>query len=354
MKKEHNVDFYALCSNAAQNTLKQVEIAFKSFFALLKLKQKGQYTADVHLPKYLKKDGYYQVTLNCTNLNRQKRKEGILQIPNTNIEFGSFHATDAQQIRFIPKSNYISVEIIYNRQEHELKQDNHRYMSIDLGVNNLCTVTSNVCNAFIIDGKRVKSINHHYNKYKAKLQSKLSDNQYTSHKIQNITRKRNFRIDTIFHNISKYIVNQAVNNNINTIIIGLNKGWKQETNIGKKNNQNFTQIPHSKLIHQINYKAKLMGINVVTVDESYTSKASYLDNDFIPDYNPENENIYKFSGKRVYRGLYKSSTGQYINADINGSLNIMRKYLTKCNCDSCLSTVADIGLVVRPVRIKLV
>ena len=153
------------------------------------------------------------------------------------------------------------------------------------------------------------------------------------------------------HCVSKYIVNQAVENQINTIVIGQNKGWKQETNIGKKNNQNFTQIPHSNLVNMIKYKAELQGINVILQEESYTSKTSFFDNDKIPVYKKDDEKVYIFSGKRVYRGLYKSKNGLMLNADVNGSLNILRKYL-KCNCDEIISP-ADIGLVVNPVKVKI-
>lgn len=161
-------------------------------------------------------------------------------------------------------------------------------MSIDLGVNNLCAISSNVANAELIDGRKIKQINHQWNKRKAILQSKLKNNQHFSKLITKITNKRNLRIRDYFHNVSRYIVNQVVSHQINTIVIGHTNYWKQETNIGKINNQNFVQIPFNSLIHMISYKAELLGINVVIQEESYTSKASFFDNDVVPVYKQNN------------------------------------------------------------------
>ena len=272
------------------------------------------------------------------------------QIGLQKIQFKIHNFKTCKQVRFIPKSNYIILEAAYETKSKQIKPDNKRYMSIDLGINNLCSVTSNICKSFIIDGKKLKHINHNYNKRKALLQSKLNKNQYTSKLINSITKKRNFRIQNYFHNVSKYIVNQAVDNQINTIIIGQNKGWKQETNIGKVNNQNFVQIPFNKLIHIISYKAELQGIKVCLQEESYTSVTSFIDNDYIATHNVD-DNMNKPSGKRKYRGLYITKSGLKINSDINGSLNIMKKYL-KCNSDE-LITPADVGFVVNPVKVKL-
>lgn len=350
-KLEHNKDFYALPSGTAQQTMRLVDKNFKSFFNLLRKKQQDQYNKPVHIPKYLKKDGYYQLIYTNDRFNKHYKTDGFIQLQKTNIKlFNIKHLDTCKQIRFIPKSNYIILEIVYEAKSKQLKPDNKRYMSIDLGINNLCSVTSNACKSFIVDGKKLKHINHNYNKRKALLQSKLNKNQYTSKLINSITKKRNFRIHNYFHNVSKYIVNQAVDNQINTIIIGQNKGWKQETNIGKINNQNFVQIPFNKLIHMISYKAQLQGIKVCLQEESYTSKVSFIDNDYIATYNVD-DNMNKPSGKRKYRGLYITKSGLKINSDINGSLNILRKYL-KCNSDE-LITPADVGFVVNPVKIKL-
>ena len=146
-------------------------------------------------------------------------------------------------------------------------------------------------------------------------------------------------------------MNHVVSNNINTIIIGYNKEWKQDINMGKNNNQKFTEIPFYTLVNQIIYKGQMNGIRIILQEESYTSKASFFDNDFIPTYKNNNSVNINFSGKRVKRGLYKTGTGLSVNADINGSLNILRKYL-KCNSDAIIQP-ADKGFVVNPVRVKI-
>ena len=220
------------------------------------------------------------------------------------------------------------VEVLYNKPEQQTKTDNHRYMSIDLGINNLCTLGTNCkeINNIIINGKPVKSINQYYNKKYAKyksIQSKCKD-AYTN-KLRTLRITRENKLNDYLHKTSRYIVNHIVSNNINTLIIGYNKEWKQEINIGKVNNQKFIQIPYIKLVNQLQYKCKLEGINVIIQEESYTSKSSFIDNDFIPTFKSTTELNYKFSGKRIKRGLYKSSSGMVINADLNGSLNILRK-----------------------------
>jgi putative transposase len=197
-----------------------------------------------------------------------------------------------------------------------------------MGVNNLAACTSNVINSFIINGRPIKSINQYYNKKSAKLQSNLEliNKTKTSKKLRLLSLKRNNKIKWYLHHSSKYIIDICVQNNINTIIIGKNDGWKQNINIGVKNNQTFVSIPFNILVQQIKYKGKLKGINIIEQEESYTSKVSFLDDDFIPVYG-KSDNKFNPSGKRINRGLYQTKENHYINADINGSLNILRKYL---------------------------
>ena len=349
-----NVDFYSLPCDVAQSVLKQVDQNFKSFFKLLKKKQKGKYDKHINIPKYKNKEGYNCITINATQLGLQFKQDGTLTIPNTapnKIQFKVKNFSTCTQVRFIPCKGYIKLEAIYNYNEPVLKEDNENYLSIDLGINNLCACTSNVTTSFLIDGKKLKQINQKYNKYKGKLQSKLPKNKHWSNKLSDITKNRNFRINNYLHNTSAYIMNHAVSNNINTIIIGYSNGWKQDINIGRINNQKFTEIPFYKLIQLIQYKAKLKGIRVILQEESYTSKASFFDNDKIPTYKKNKPINYKFSGKRVNRGLYKTASGLSVNADINGSLNILRKYL-KCNSDAIIQP-ADKGFFVNPIRINI-
>lgn len=182
---------------------------------------------------------------------------------------------ELKQVRIIPQATCYVVEVVYERRETDLGLDKGNFLSIDLGLNNLCACVSNVVNSFIINGRVMKSVNQWYNKKKAKLMSFVGD-KGSSNRIRRITLFRNCWIEDKLHKISRYIVNFCRSNNIGTIIIGLNKEWKQEINIGKRNNQHFISIPHSKLIEKIVYKAKLLGINVIVHEESYTSKIDHL------------------------------------------------------------------------------
>lgn len=221
-----------------------------------------------------------------------------------------------------------------------LKQDNKRYASIDLGLNNLATVGSNVMKPFIINGKPLKSINQFYNKKLAKLKSNLKDEKKTSNRIKRLHFKRNNKIKDYLHKASRCIINQLVSNSINTLIIGHNKKWKQEINIGSVNNQKFVSIPHSRFIDMLKYKASLEGINVLIQEESYTSKCSFLDNEPI-----QKHECYK--GTRIKRGLFKSKKHGLINADVNGALNILRKVVLKAFAKANLIEVSS-----SPLRIE--
>ena len=335
MMSTQNVDFKALPNHIAAQVVRQVDNNFSSFFALLKKKNKGMYTLPVQMPKYLKTDGVNQIVIDTWA--KKKLQEGYLQIPTTKILINvgtKVKDLNVKQIRLIPCNGYITLEFVHEVPDIQPKQDNKRYMSIDLGINNLCTCTSNVTNSFIVNGKHVKTINQYYNKQVAKYKSicETVNNVKTSKRIQCLNFKRKNKIEDYFHKTSRYIVNQLVSNKINTLVIGHTNYWKQDTNIGKVNNQNFVQIPFNRLIQMLNYKCKLAGINCVIQEESYTSKASFIDNDEIPVYKEGERPECNFSGKRIKRGLYCSSSGIRINADVNGSLNILKKYL-KVNSD---------------------
>jgi len=236
------------------------------------------------------------------------------------------------------------VNFIYKKPEKALKNDNGRYMGIDLGIDNFAACSSNVIRSFLVDGKKIKHINQFYNKKigEAKSELKKKNNKEKSHRTRQLTLKRNNKIDDCFHKASRYIINQAVSNDIRTIIVGHNKNWKQEVNIGKVNNQKFVQIPFDKLIHQLKYKGALEGISVIEVEESYTSKCSFIDSESIEKHD-------EYIGKRIHRGLFQNSKS-LLNADVNGSLNIMRKVL-KCNSDAVMP--ADVGFVYNPVKVYL-
>lgn len=179
-------------------------------------------------------------------------------------------------------------------------------------------VSSNVVKPFSINGRPLKSINQYYNKEKARLQAHLKGNKKTSKRIYSITNKRNNKVKDYLHKSSRKIVNFLVSNNISTLIIGYNEEWKQNINLGRANNQAFVNIPFYTFIKQLEYKCKLEGISVILTEESYTSKCSFLDGESIEKHN-------NYLGKRIKRGLFRSAEGKLINADLNGSLNILRK-----------------------------
>ena len=333
LTKEKQVDYIALPRKVSQQVIYQVDKNMQSFFKLLKLKNTGKYSNRVSLPYYKEKDGRNLLIFTNQAISKKQLETNKIIKFSKNIQtFIHTKQEFIQQVRVVPHGHdYIAVEVLYNKPEPLLKTDNKRYMSIDLGINNLCTIGTN-CNDvkenIIINGKPIKSINQFYNKkyaeYKS-IQSKSKGKTAYTKKLQNLRIKRENKLNDYLHKTSRYIVNHLVSNNINTLIIGYNKEWKQETNIGKVNNQKFVQIPYFKLVNQLQYKCKLEGINVIIQEESYTSKSSFLDNDFIPTFKSSTELNYKFSGQRVARGLYKSSEGRIINADLNGSLNILRK-----------------------------
>ena len=242
LSSTQNPDFKALSCHIAQQVIRQVDNNFSSFFALLKKKAKGMYTLPVQLPKYLKTDGVNQIVID--QWAKKKLQEGYLQIPTTKIliKVGlEVCKLNIKQIRLIPCNGYITLEFIHEVLDIQHKADNKRYMSIDLGINNLCTCTSNVLSSFIINGKPVKTINQYYNKQVAKYKSicETVNKCKTSKRIQRLNYKRSNKIEDYFHKVSRYIVNQLVSNDINTLVIGHNNYWKQDTKLGKKTNQNF-------------------------------------------------------------------------------------------------------------------
>lgn len=321
----NQIDFRALPAKVAQQTLKLIDQNFKSFFALMKLKSKGQYQNKVKIPQYLDKINGRQTVYYTNQAISTKAKSGYVKLSGTNI-FLKSKIKHIQFVRIVHKKYKITVEIGYYKILRKPIVKQPKYAAIDIGLDNLAAVTFSDAKPFIINGKPIKAINQFYNKLNAKLASyQHSDQPKRTKRLDTLSRKRNNKLADYLHKTSRYIVNQLVSQNISDLIVGHNTGWKQGINIGKRNNQNFVSVPFNTLIHMLTYKSALVGISVHIVDESYTSKASFLDRDYIPTYEPGKSVNYKFSGKRKHRGLYVTNT-QKINADINGSINIMRKY----------------------------
>lgn len=318
LRIEDDIDYRSLPTPVAQQVLMMVDRNFKSFFNLLNKKNRGEYSEMVRIPKYLNKDGLFTAVFTTASFSQKWIKQGIVKLPKQFSFTTRTNKKNIQQLRFIPKNGFIALEIVYNKKEKDLMSDNGNYLGVDLGLNNLASCVSNNGLCFIINGKPLKSINQYYNKKVSFLKSKLKDNKQVSKQIISLTNKRNNKIKDYLHKASRILINQVVSNGINTIVIGHNKYWKQEINIGKRNNQNFVSIPFNTFISMISYKATLEGINVRIVEESYTSKCSFLDNEDICKHDT-------YKGRRVKRGLFNTSLGCTINADINGAFNIIRK-----------------------------
>ncbi len=353
-------NYKALNSNMAQQILKEVDGSFKSFFALLKLAKQGKYAfKDCKLPHYLPKDGYTTLVIGFVRLNGNK-----LILPFSNSFKKTHKAVEitippvlldkkVKEIRILPKANarFFEIQYIYEAECIQRNLNTQNALALDLGVNNLVTAVSNTGKSFIIDGRRLKSINQWFNKENARLQS-IKDKQHFGKKPTNrqkaIARDRNNKVNDYINKAARMIINYCIANDIGTLIAGYNVTFQRNSHIGKQNNQNFVNIPYGRLRDKLAYMCELNGITYVEQEESYTSKASFWDKDVIPVYNNDNPKEYEFSGNRVYRGMYKTANGKTLNADINGALNIMRK-----------SSVVDMtvlygrGEVDTPVRIRI-
>lgn len=347
--KTHNPDYYALQSHLAGEVLIQVGKQFIVFFNNKSDKKK-------RIPKYKDKNGYNIVTFPKITISKRiefdkdkqlytytlcKRSYNLkIQSTKSNIKMVKFVYDEAKDI--------IKCFKIYEVEQPKLKQDNSRYFSIDPGLNNIVSIYNNIgIRPLLYNGRPIKSINQYYNKTNAKLRSELPTEVKSSKRLKQLSFKRNNKIEYEMHKISTHIINEAVKHNISKIFIGNNVGWKSEINIGRRNNQNFVNVPHTKLFQQLLYKGALKGIEVIFTEESYTSKASFFDKDELPSYG---ESVTpKFSGRRIKRGLYRDSKGNGWNADLNGAANIMRK----CSDKAYKNLRKTKELMKRPILITL-
>lgn len=333
-------NYKLLNSNIAQQTLKDVDAMFKSFFSLIKLAKQGKYNfRHIKLPNYLAKNNYSNLAISQIRL----RKDNFLTIPFSNAFKQKYKGIKKiqikipqvledkkiKEIRIIPKFNarFFEIQYTYEIQEEEIKLNINNALAIDLGVNNLCTCVTNTGKSFIIDGRKLKSINQFFNKQNAKLRS-IKDKQSIERQTKQqylIFNKRKNRVNDYINKTCRYIINYCLSNDIGTLVIGYNQSFQCKANLGKKNNQIFTHLPFGKIREKLEYLCKRYNINYILQEESYTSKASFFDNDELPIYNADNPQTYEFSGKRIKRGLYQTKNNYLFNADCNGALNILRK-----------------------------
>jgi len=318
-------------SQVSQQTLRLLDKNWKSFFIAIKnySKHPEKYLGRPRLPKYKKKDGRNIVMVK----NIQCRIENSFLIfswkPLRQFIIPTKINGKLMQVRFIPRGSIYVMEIVYQIEIPDTNNELNKICSIDLGLNNFATLTNNVgLKPIIINGKIIKSMNQYYNKKKANYQSilKTVNKKEWSNKLNKLTLKRNNKINNYLHKASKYIIDYCFYQNINTIIIGHNEGWKQNSQMSKLVNQSFIQIPYNKFIQMVQYKAENYSIKVICTEEAYTSGTSFLDNEL-----PIKENYNK--KRRIKRGLFKSNTGKFINSDINGSLQIMKKVFPNAFAD---------------------
>ena len=322
MAKINDVDYRALLkSHSANRVIAQVDSSWNEWFENLKdfKKNPSKYTGRPKMPKYKKGEGVFN---HLVYDDVRIQKDGTINI-SRNIKLPIHtNLTSLQEVRLIPRIGYIKVEIVYRKEIEDKNLDKSNAIGIDIGLNNLMAITSNTgAISHLVNGRHLKAINQYYNKKKAHYMSILNKHgQKKSHRLENLEKKRHMKINDYLHKASRRVVDMMEENNIGTCYIGHNKGWKQEANMGKKNNQNFVQIPFNNLIQMIQYKTEEIGCNCVELNESHTSKCSALDYESIGHHE-------EYVGKRTKRGLFRSSKNSYINADINGSLNILRRGL---------------------------
>ena len=255
-----------------------------------------------------------------------------------------------KEVRIIPILNgkKFKIQYVYEIEPQQLNLNQAETLAIDIGLENLATCISTVGTSFIMNGRAIKSINRLWNKRRAELQSRLPQGQRISNLIRRLTLKRNNRLNDCIKKTARYIVNHCIKNNIGTIVCGYNLDFKRGISLSKKTNQNFTQISFGNLREQLENLCARYGMQYLEQEESYTSKASFLDLDFLPVYNADNPKKYEFSGRRIKRGLYQASDGRTVNADLNGAANILRKSSRNFDFEE-LSR----GLLASPLRIRL-
>lgn len=352
-----NSHFGAMYISSSQQTCNAVAEAFKSFKELLKSFNKGELSFKPAVPKYRKSGGLYTVSfpkrwLKLADLGiriplgRQvKAWFGIdsfyLPMPS-NLKF-----SDIKEIRILPRNSCLYAEFVYSVEQNSPVLDNSQALGIDHGVNNWMTCVDTLGNSFIVDGRHLKSVNQWYNKRVATFKEGKPQG-FWSQKLALLTEKRNRQMRDAVNKAARLVINHCLEKGIGCIVFGWNQGNKQEINLGRQNNQRIVQIPTARLKERIAQLSKQYGIEFVLTEESYTSRASFLDDDFLPTYG-EKPLEWKASGKRTKRGLYRTAQNWYVNADANGAANIIRKVATTLGI--CLEEVGS-GALITPLRVR--
>lgn len=357
---KENENYKLLGTDIAQQIMRVVDRNFRSFFNANReySKSSAKFTGKPRLPKYLDKELHFTLIIpnrrfSGESFNIPTSREFKKQFGEINIKFPTnINPKTIAEIRIHPRLNakYFEIEYIYEVQPIENTLESDKTLAIDLGINNLVSAVISTGDTFIISGKPIKSINQWYNKERARLNS-IKDSQGYKHETKQMfikTQKRQRQINDYINKSVKKIVDFCLFNNIGNIVVGYNNFWKQEINIGKVNNQKFVQIPHTTLRNKLQHKCNEFGISFIEQEESYTSKASFIDLDDMPVYKANSDINYTFSGKRIKRGLYKTKEGLLINSDINGACNILRKSKQMFNYE-----LLSRGCLTHPLSIKI-
>ncbi|MDR6554684.1 transposase [Paenibacillus qinlingensis] len=331
-KVMEQVDYRKLPTQSSQGVMQVVFQNWKSYFASINdyHNHPEKYSGKPCIPGYARSQAKEVVFTNQDCVIKERK---YLKLPKTRLQLniGKLGHTDGQlmQVRVVPKYGQYMVEMVFACRIEEKESENKHVLAIDLGINNLATiVTTTGSKPVLVKGKVVKAINQYYNKMKARYTGILRQGKEpqegvnTSYRLKRLQLKRHRKLKDLFHKASYHIIKLAVEQDISTIVIGHNDGWKQSSNIGRRNNQSFCHVPHQMFLSMLQYKAAAQGIAVIFTEEAYTSKASFLDHDALLRY--DEESALMFAGKRIHRGLYKSAKG-LIHADVNGAANIMRK-----------------------------
>ena len=318
---------FSVNTKIVHSIIRKLNSDWDSYWALFNLVKNNQYDKSINIPKYKKQ--YNLVEYGNQVLSKKKLKLGFIGTDKMKQGFklaDSHKDLNCKSFRIFHKNNNFVCELIYEKEINDQAGSTDKVASIDLGLENLFTVAFNYNKKGIsFKGTKLKSTNQYFNKEKAKLQSLLPKNKYCSKRILHLFYKREEQLRNVIGFYSNRLMELLVNEGISTLVIGHNKGWKDKISIGKVNNQNFVSVPFSKIIDIIKYKAEDLGIKCIEQEESYTSKASFIDNDNIPILHENDNKKYTFSGKRISRNLYQTKDNKIIDADLNGALNIMKK-----------------------------
>src|SRR5258708_4549668 len=349
--------YKALPAKVSQQVLVLLDKNWTAFFEARAAYEEdpSKFTGRPRLPKYKHKTAGRNILVYTVQaLSQPAMRDGLIRPSGLPITIVTEH-TVVDQVRIVPRNGYYVVEVIYSKEPVQANVDPSFCVAIDLGVTNLAAIASNR-EGFaprLVNGRPIKAWNQWYNKRMKELKKQLpkEDQERVTKQMQRITNTRNRRIHHYLHTASKRIIDFLVKEGAGTVIIGKNPLWKQETGMGKRNNQNFVSIPHARFIDMLTYKAALVGIQIEVREESYTSQASFLDLDPIPTYTPNAEEKHVFSGKRIGRRnrLCRTKDGRTICADVNGAYNILRK--SRPDAFSKAKGVA--GYVVHPVRLAV-